>query len=176
MTLLHLFGLPAKFGVSWLLFWSITYGLQLVFWLSSFRCFCLPTNGNIFSVDITAGLYVFLPYWLPLPLLHYDIQSLSAMQAISSFMTLCFVANSLTVLALPPIQLRILRFFSWGGVLDVLSAAANLWLPLVPSTQAPIRSGSWPPHDLTIFGFSGCLRSRALQPGGGLYPHRAYGV
>ena len=66
------------------------------------------------------------------------------------------------VLALPPIQLRILRFFSWGGVLDVLSAAANLWLPLVPSTQAPIRSGSWPPHDLTIFGFSGCLRSRAL--------------
>ena len=62
------------------------------------------------------------------------------------------------------------------GLLDKPSSAANLRLPLVLSTQGPIRSGSWPPHDLTIFGFSGCLRSRALRPGGGLYPRRAYGV
>ena len=97
---------------------------------------------TIFSVDITAGLYVFLPYWLRLPSLRYGVRSLSAMQAVSGFMTLCSFANSLTVLALPPIQLRILRFFSWGGALDVLSAAANFWQPLVPSTRAPIRSGS----------------------------------
>ena len=159
-----------------MLFWAITYCFQLVFWWSSQHRFCCPISDKIFGVDITTGLFIFLPYWLCFSLLYYGIRSLPAIQATSSFMTLCIRAVLLTVLALPPIQLRSLRFFSWGGVLDEPSSAANLRLPLVLSTQGPIRSGSWPPHDLTIFGFSGCLRSRALQPGGGLYPHRAYGV
>ena len=156
-----------------MLFWSITYGFQLVFRWSSRQRFRFPVSGNIFSVDITTGPFIFLPDWLRFPSLYCGIRSLPAIQAMSGFMTLCIFADSLTVLALPPIQLRSLRFFSWGGVLDEPSSAANLRLPLVLSTQGPIRSGSWPPHDLTIFGFSGCLRSRAHRPGGGIFPFPA---
>ena len=65
--------------------------------------------------------------------------------------------------------------FYVAGLLDALSPTANLWLPMVPSTQAKIPSRSCPPHDPAVDRFLPAYDRELNGLGGGLLPSRAYG-